>query len=285
MGSGFFKTKALEIDRKTMPAILKIYADFLEKEFQPAFYDKIRNDYRGDYQAYVNDIFRKSMFTDSIRYRQIIRKSEKKVSDAIINDPLMDIYRDFSRLLLSGMDKMTDSLNIESAKLYRKYIAGLALMNPGKTLYPDANFTMRLSYGKIEGYQPLDAEVFSYYTTLDGIMEKEDPEISDYKVPVLLKDLYRKRDFAPYGVNNSLPVCFTASNHTSGGNSGSPVLNADGNLIGINFDRNWEGTVSDFYYDPLVCRNISLDIRYVLFIIDKYANADWLLNELTIINE
>jgi hypothetical protein len=143
---------------------------------------------------------------------------------------------------------------------------------------------MRFTYGKVEGYEPVDAVKYTYKSTLDGIFEKEDPDIVDYHVPARLKDLYTIGDFSPYHTDGSVPVCFIASNHTSGGNSGSPVLDARGNLIGINFDRNWEGTVSDFAYDPKVCRNISLDIRYVLFIIDKSANADWLLEELTLIN-
>jgi hypothetical protein len=156
-------------------------------------------------------------------------------------------------------------------------------MDTSRVLYPDANFTMRLAYGKVEGYKPSDAVDYRYYTTLDGILEKEDPAIADYKVPDKLKELFIQHDFGPYAEDGKIPVCFIASNHTSGGNSGSPVLNAEGNLIGINFDRNWEGTVSDYAYDPAICRNISLDIRYVLFIIDKVVDADWLLNELTIL--
>jgi hypothetical protein len=174
---------------------------------------------------------------------------------------------------------------MEVNRLYRKYLSGLMTMEPGRVFYPDANFTMRLSYGKVEGYTPADAVDYNYYTTLDGIIEKEDPDISDYQVPGELKKSYADRDLGPYLTDGKLPVCFIASNHTSGGNSGSPVLNAEGNLIGINFDRNWEGTVSDYAYDPSICRNISLDIRYMLYIIDKIANADWLLNELTILDK
>jgi hypothetical protein len=139
-------------------------------------------------------------------------------------------------------------------------------------------------YGKVEGFKPSDAIDYTYYSTLDGILEKEDPDIADYKVPDKLKALFASNNLGPYTVNGKLPVCFIASNHTSGGNSGSPVLNAEGNLVGINFDRNWEGTVSDYAYDPAICRNISLDVRFVLFVIDKVADADWLIDELTLIN-
>ena len=140
-----------------------------------------------------------------------------------------------------------------------------------------------MTYGKVEGYEPLDGVRYNYYTTLSGIMEKDNPEIYDYDVPDKLKELYNQKDFGEYEVNNDVPVCFTASNHTSGGNSGSPVVNANGELIGLNFDRCWEGTMSDIMFDPDMCRNISLDIRYALFIIDKFAGAGYLLDEMEIV--
>ena len=141
-----------------------------------------------------------------------------------------------------------------------------------------------MTYGKVEGYSPGDAVEYDYFTTLRGVMEKENPEVIDYVVPAKLKTLFMEKDFGRYGIDDRIPVCFVASNHTSGGNSGSPVFNAEGYLIGINFDRNWEGTMNDYMYDPEICRNISLDIRYVLFIIDKYAGDDHIINELTIVN-
>jgi hypothetical protein len=162
-------------------------------------------------------------------------------------------------------------------------MAGIMEMKKGQPLYADANMTLRVTYGKVEGYQPQDGVLYKHYTTLSGIMEKDNPEIYDYDVPARLKELYETKDFGKYEVNGEVPVCFTASNHTSGGNSGSPVVNAGGELIGVNFDRNWEGTMSDIMYDPEMCRNISLDIRYVLFIIDKFAGAGYLLEEMEIV--
>jgi hypothetical protein len=153
-----------------------------------------------------------------------------------------------------------------------------------RRFYPDANFTLRVTYGKIQGYEPRDAVEYEYFTTLEGVMAKEDPDIYDYVVEEKLKELYREKDYGRYaGDDGKMHVCFIASNHTSGGNSGSPVLNADGHLIGLNFDRNWEGTMSDLMYDPDMCRNITLDVRYALFIIDKFAGAGHLVDEMTII--
>ena len=156
-------------------------------------------------------------------------------------------------------------------------------MEQDKVLYPDANSTLRISYGKVKGYAPKDGIYYNYFTTIDGIIEKESTDSSIYKVSPRLKDLYKNKDYGVYAENGYMHTAFIATNHTSGGNSGSPVLNAEGQLVGINFDRVWEGTMSDLYYDPNECRNVSLDIRYCLFIIDKYAGAGYLLKEMNIV--
>lgn len=148
--------------------------------------------------------------------------------------------------------------------------------------FPDANLTMRLTYGQVKGYKPKDAVTYFHQTTLDGVMQKEDPDNWEFVVPKHLKDLYVNKDFGPYATGDKMPVCFCASTHSTGGNSGSPVLNANGELIGINFDRNWEGVGGDIQYLPDYQRSIIVDIRYVLFIIDKYANAKHLIDEISI---
>ena len=152
-----------------------------------------------------------------------------------------------------------------------------------KVLWPDANFTLRVAYGEVGGYEPRDAVYYTHYTTLEGIMEKDNPEIYDYDVPAKLKKLYYAKDYGRYDQDGKMPVCFIADNHTTGGNSGSPVINAEGHLIGVNFDRAWEGVMSDLMFNPEQSRNISLDIRYALFLIDKFAGAGYLLDEMTLI--
>ncbi len=282
-GTGFFRSEVLAIDQRILPSLLAIYATNTLPQYHPGFYDEISSDFGGNYQAYIESVFEHSVFTDSVKYLKLLDKSPENIRKKIVTDPLVSMHRDFSRTMMFEIYRKTDSLNRELNRLYRKYLSGMMAMDPARVLYPDANFTMRLAYGKVEGYEPSDAVYYMHCTTLDGIMEKEDPQVADYAVPEKLKEIYINRDFGPYAMDDKVPVCFIASNHTSGGNSGSPVLNAEGNLIGINFDRNWEGTVSDYAYDPSICRNISLDIRYVLFIIDKVADADWILNELTIL--
>lgn len=178
------------------------------------------------------------------------------------------------------------SMKVSQKKLekeYRLYTQALMEKEKERVFYPDANFTMRITYGQVQGFSPHDGMSYLHYTTSDGILDKEDPEIYDYIVNPQLKKLFEVRNFGPYAnKNGELPIAFIASNHTTGGNSGSPVINANGELIGINFDRVWEGTMSDINYDVSRCRNISLDVRYLLFIIDKFAEADYIMKEISV---
>ena len=158
-------------------------------------------------------------------------------------------------------------------------------MFPNKKVWPDANSTMRITYGKIEGSSPYDGMTYTHYTTIDGIMQKYDPTNPDFQLTDRFIELYNKKEFGPYMQNNELWVCFSASNHTTGGNSGSPVIDANGYLMGINFDRSWESTMSDFMFSEKRCRNIAVDIRYVLWVIDKYGDAHHLIEEMKLITE
>ena len=178
-----------------------------------------------------------------------------------------------------------NTANDNIQRLMRTYIRGIMEQYPDSNFFPDANLTLRVAYGHVEGFRPKDAVYYTAYSTIDGIMEKEDPDIYDYRVMPRLKELWQKKDYGQYAnKRGELPVAFIATNHTTGGNSGSPVLNADGQLVGINFDRCWEGTMSDLLFDPAYCRNISLDIRYCLFVIDKYAGASHLIDEMTLVD-
>jgi hypothetical protein len=159
----------------------------------------------------------------------------------------------------------------------------LQYMGKDRNFYPDANQTLRLTYGHVQGITPQGSSLYSYKSTLEDVIAKHNPDIEEFNVPVKLRDLYMSKDYGRWNVDGTVPVTFIASNHTSGGNSGSPVLNAKGQLIGINFDRVWDGTMSDLYYDPNLCRNIAVDIRYVLFIIEKYGNASWLFKEMNLV--
>jgi Peptidase S46 len=168
--------------------------------------------------------------------------------------------------------------------LHHKYTQAKLLMNKNKAMYPDANSTLRVSYGKVQGVTPRDGMTYKCYTTLDGAIAKENKDIEEFEIPAKLKELWRKKDYGMYAMKNGeMPLAYLASNHTTGGNSGSPVLNAKGQLVGTNFDRIWEGTMSDIYYDINLCRNITLDVRYTLFIIDKFGGAGWLLKEMDIV--
>ena len=153
-----------------------------------------------------------------------------------------------------------------------------------KTFFPDANSTLRVTYGQVKGYKPRDGVYFDFKTDLDGVMEKYKPGDYEFDVPEKLRLLHKNKDYGQYGVAGKMPVCFIATNHTTGGNSGSPALDAYGNLIGLNFDRVWEGTMSDINYDPSICRNIMVDIRYVLFIVDKFAGAERLVKEMNLVH-
>jgi len=279
----FFKDYYQPIDEEIAVQMIEEYINGVNAINLPDYFLVIQKKSKGNFQKFVDYLFDKSIFTDEKSLKELIEEPDKKTLKQITKDPAYQFAVSLNnkyKELKEASSELTSGLST----LDRKYMQMQMDFEPQKTFYPDANFTLRITYGKVDGYFPRDGVYYKHYTTLGGIMEKENPDIYDYVVEDKLKQLYQNKDFGPYASDNGdMNVCFTASNHTTGGNSGSPVFNADGHLIGINFDRNWEGTMSDIVYDPDQCRNITLDIRYCLFIIDKYAGAGHLVDEMTII--
>jgi hypothetical protein len=191
-----------------------------------------------------------------------------------------DILKTYQTEVQGKLNEIQGRIN----KLQRTYMQAQMEVMKERKFYPDANSTLRVTYGNVKGYHARDAVKYDYYTYLDGVMEKYKPGDYEFDVPEKMKTLYNNKDYGPYGSNGKMPVCFIAANHTTGGNSGSPALDAWGNLVGLNFDRVWEGTMSDINYDPNICRNIMVDIRYILFIIDKFAGAGNLVQEMKLVH-
>jgi hypothetical protein len=279
--SGFYKNYHQPVDEALLTSLLPLLGHDLESRWLPAGFAGWMKKHSGE--KLLEKVYRKSMLTDSLRLKQYLAHVDMSGLSRISRDPLVALFLSLRSHYDTQIQPRQLELEAAMEKGMKDYVAGIMQMNEGTPLYPDANSTLRVSYGQVEGYQPRDAVVYHHVTTVAGILEKDNPAIYDYDVPDRLRELATKKDFGRYGEDGEMPVCVVASNHTSGGNSGSPLVNGDGHLIGINFDRCWEGTMSDIMYDPSVCRNISLDIRYALFIIDKFAGAGYLLNEMTLV--
>jgi len=281
----FYRDFHLPVDREIFAAMMEAYRENMPVSMQPGFFSEIDSKHRGDFTDFAEKLYGRTILRSRERVLDLLdtyRRNPRKAITKLEKDPLSRYRAQFLELYRLRIYPEFRRMDDELERNYQKYMAALIEMAGDRRQSPDANFTMRLTHGRVEGYRPWDAVRNMHATTLSGVMEKSALELEDYSVPARLKELYREKDFGRYGVDGTMPVCFIASNHTSGGNSGSPVLDADGRLVGINFDRNWEGTMSDILYDRSLCRNIAVDIRYVLFIIDKFAGADYLLDEMDI---
>ena len=281
---GFYKDYHAAIDRQVFEVMTKEMMEKMNAKFLPTTLQNIEKEYSRNYALITKNYFDHSMLPDSAKLFQFLSKYKASDFKKLEKDPLYSFGESIYERYTRDVNPQVQKYNAKIDSLQRIYMAGQMEMRE-RRFYPDANSTLRIAYGNVKDFQPADAVGYNYYTTSKGILEKENPDIYDYAVHPKLKKLFTDRDFGPYAdKDGTLHIDFTASNHTTGGNSGSPVLDANGYLIGLNFDRNWEGTMSDLMYDPDLCRNITLDIRYCLFIIDKFAGAKRLIDEMMIIN-
>lgn len=259
---GNYKNYNAILDKNVFEAIMPLYTDNVDV----SIYDTTK-------------------FTNLDSALEVFQGTPEKVINKLNNDPAYIYAKPFIEEFYNAINPEFERINTEINTLQKTYMKALMEVMPDERYFPDANSTLRVTYGKVKGYAPRDAVYYNPVTYLDGIMEKYVPGDYEFDVPQKLQDLYNNKDYGQYADSNGkLPICFLGTNHTSGGNSGSPAIDAEGNLVGLNFDRVWEGTMSDMNYDPEICRNIMVDLRYVLFIIDKYAEADHLIDEMKLVH-
>ena len=277
----FFKDFNAEVDEKVFEQLIKIFVEKYPTQFMPNSLVNANN------ITLTKDLYSNTVINNSAKLKELLNADAKSVIEKLNKDKVYQLVKEVTKSFNEKVAPTYNELNLKNTGLQRDYMKGiLEFSTPEDRIFPDANSTLRVTYGKVKGYQPKDAVTYSHVSYLDGKMEKYVPGDYEFDVPAKLIDLYNKKDFGKYAdKTGKLPVNFIATNHTTGGNSGSPALDKRGNLIGLNFDRVWEGTMSDIYYDPAICRNIMVDIRYVLFVIDKYAGAKNLIDELKIVNQ
>ncbi|MEN7549007.1 S46 family peptidase [Rapidithrix thailandica] len=281
-----FKNYDLATDQKLFATVVAMYQQKVDPSLHPEVFQMVQNKYNGDWGKYAEYVYNKSIFVREASVNDLLSNVSKKTAKKLAKDPAYQFVESF---FVSYMEKTQPSYKAISDKIdrmMRDYVKAQREIFTEKTFWPDANSTLRISYGNVEGSNPRDGMEYNYFSTLEGVMEKRRTDVSkthEFYVHDKLVDLYEKKDFGQYGQEGKMPVCFIASNHTTGGNSGSPVLDGSGNLIGINFDRSWESTMSDIMFNPEQCRNITVDIRYVLFVIDKFAGASHLVEELDLV--
>ncbi len=276
--AAFFKDYNPPTDKKVMTAMIALLIEELDDVYLPFNIIQVKEKYKGDIDKYVDNYFKKSFVVDELKFNAFLNKPSLKVLE---KDPAFVAYL-ASRKYIEINGDLAAYL-MKSAQGSRLYMKGLMEMQADKDFYSDANSTMRLTYGTVGDYMPRDAVLYAHYTTFEGIMEKENPESFEFIVPARLKELYEMKDYGQYGSNGTLNICFTTNNDITGGNSGSPVMNGKGELLGLAFDGNWEAMSGDIAFEPVLQKCINVDIRYVLFIIDKLGGAGHLVEEMTLV--
>lgn len=282
-GKKFFnKDYSTAVDRKVSKQLIALYAQLIPAGQRIGIFKLIDDKFGGNTDAFVDACFDKSIFRSPEALAAFLKNPN---AGKLKNDPMVQ----YAKSVKEGYKAMDEAMKAETNaynRAHKTWVAGMLALKQkeGKAIYPDANSTLRLTYGKIGSYEPADGKEYLYYTTLKGVMEKEDPDNPEFVVSPKLKELYEKKDFGPYAMpDGRMPVCFVTATDNTGGNSGSPVFNAKGELIGVGFDRNYEGLTGDIAYNPQLQRAACVDIRYVLFVIDKYAGAKHLIDEMTIV--
>jgi hypothetical protein len=276
----FYRNYDKETDQEVFLKLLRMLRQDLDPSFLAADFKEMFDRY--DDEKIIRKIYDKSVLADPQKMKEISLNFNEKWIDKLQKDPLVELYHSLRFHYVRNIELVYRGVNEKIENVQKTYMQGILAMQKDERLYPDANFTMRIAYGKVQGYEPRDGVEYDYYTTLTGIMEKVATDNPDYQIPEKLKAIYSSKDFDGFSENGEMPVAYIASIHSTGGNSGSPAINEKGELVGLNFDRCWEGTMSDIMFDPDQCRNIMLDVRYMLLIIDKYAGAGYLLDEMEI---
>jgi len=285
--AGLYDEYSRQVDKRLFEVLMEMYVKNQDTRNVSPYLQKQLEQTGGDFTKLSPKIYDGFPYADPKKLEEItslLNRPAAEVTADLKNRPAMQLYNDLVKTYQSQVQEKLNVIQGTINRLQRTYMQAQMEVFKEKVFYPDANSTLRVTYGTAKGYNPRDAVGYDHYTYLDGVMEKYKPGDYEFDVPEKLQTLYKARDYGQYGNNGKMPVCFIARNHTTGGNSGSPALDAWGNLVGLNFDRVWEGTMSDINYDPSICRNIMVDIRYVLFIVDKYAGAGHLVQEMKLVH-
>ena len=280
----FSKNYRPEIDQKIFEALMEMYVKDLNARYVPDFLHQLLDDSGGDFEKMAASVYQNSFLTDTAKVKFIFERSPADAINAIQKDLAFQIGKSMAESYKNKVENKYKELEQKITNSQRIYMEAMMKVFPKRRLYPDANGSLRVAYGNVQSYAPRDAVKYEPATYLKGVMEKYVPGDYEFDVPQKLQKLYKNKDYGPYGTDGKMPVCFIGTSHTTGGNSGSPVIDAYGNLIGLNFDRAWEGTMSDINYDSSICRNIMVDIRYVLFLVDKFAGASRLVEEMKLVH-